>query len=140
MQEINRAYLGTTFFATPEYQDKYHNDNTSIQSKYTEESTKKEVISYGRIRKMFHHQLLPERTRRVIVIADWYDYHSVSKRNGLVQVKYNSNFKSEASVFLNYCTPKNHSMWPTDPYTFGWTDKDYRDEDVLFSILDRYSY
>ena len=141
MQKITRADLGNTFFATPEYQESFFNDNTCIQSKYTEQTTKTDVISYGRIKKLFYHQLLPDSPPRVIVIADWYDYHSVYDRSGLVQVKYNPNFESESSVFLEYCTPKNYAMWPTDPFAFDWTNEEsYRNENVLFSILDRYSY
>ena len=141
VQKITRAHLGETMFCTTEYQAKFTCDNTCIKTTYNNQSAgNKKTSCYGRIQKLYYHQLHQDIAPKIIVIADWYDEEPAYERSRLVQVRYNPNFQSESSVFLNYCDPVNFSIWPTDPFTFDFTkSKSYRDESKLFSILLRYS-
>jgi hypothetical protein len=141
VQKITRAHLGETMFCTPEYQDKFYNDNTCIKTTYNDQSARnKKTSCYGRIQRLYYHQLHQNAAPKIIVIADWFDEEPAYERSRLVQVRYNPNFKSESAVFLNYCDAVNFSIWPTDPFTFDFTkSKSYRDESKLFTLLYRYT-
>jgi hypothetical protein len=140
-QEINRAWLGDSFFTTRGYQDQFVCDNSCTSVEYKDEEEGNEpILTYGIIWRMYKFVLGPDLPTRVVIFGDWYDAGTVDT-DGLLQIRYNPNFESEDCTFLSMCRPENYAIWPKDPFSFDFGSRAaYRNTDTVFKVVPRSIY
>jgi hypothetical protein len=86
---------------------------------------------------MYYHTFCSFLEPKVVVVGEWYTPTGFDN-SGLLQVRYNPNFKSENVAFLFQCAPTNLVLWPKEPFTFGWKwPEDYKNQDTDFSVINR---
>jgi hypothetical protein len=85
---------------------------------YVEASNGYTTKAYGRILKMFRHNMFPGDVAAptlFVVKCAWYEVVSVDPVTGNTNIRYNPNFEASNLVNLHDCIPQNCVFWPCDP-------------------------
>ena len=122
---IGRAEMDGILFRTTENQIKFDIDNACIIYPYNKNG--QEVLSYGRITRMFVHEMpsavtvdevvVNTRTKKVFIECDWFKTVGTDAFTGLTQIMFEPNWDGQKVVMLEKCKSKNCVFWPSKPFT-----------------------